>query len=479
MVPTLLAWLVFVVTAGWALMSHLRSRPRRPREAAPAIEVGAESPAIVDLLTDDFAVTPEAVPATVVDLAARRWLSIEEVAGGNVLLRLSGRDGDGLLQPYEHRVLEHLRGLEVSGVVPAAAMTTGPAGASKAWWAAFRREVIVDAQTRGLSRDRWTKAMLVPIWAGVIGAGSLLWLGDRLGEPRDELSRPALVGALWVVALLALAGLGIWSFTVLRRGLQRDTDAGLAAATRWLGVREHMATVGDFEDKPAAMVAIWDRHLAHAVALDLAPTVVAQLPLGAESHRHAWSRATGGWRQVIVHYPVMRPGYGQHPAFALFSGAGVGAGALLVLRFASRVRSGEVDVFADLTGDTTRGIDVAALAVGGIAVLVLAWNIVKVGMAANDLFRVDVREGPVVRSRVRRGWVGLVDRPSGSEDHAKERFFVALDTGADQDISAWRVRRAIFDQLRQGERHRVRVTPRLRYVASVDPVPPVTSGPGS
>jgi len=469
-VPTMLAAALIVACAVMALLLHVRTRPRRPAAGPATMELGDEPPAVVDLLTDDFVVTPEAVPATLVDLAARRWLTIEDVAGGQVVIRLKARDRDEPLAPFERRVLGHLRQLSVDGVVPASAMTTGPEGASQRWWRGFRDEVVAAAQAEGLSRDRWTRAILLPVWGGVIGAGALLWLALELGTASEGTDSFGRTGRLWVLIALATFTLGLWAFTRLGRGLQRDTDAGLAAASRWVGVREYMASAGNFEDKPAAMVALWDRYLAYAVALDLAPLVVAQLPLGAEDHRHAWSRASGRWRQVLVRYPVMRPGYGQHPALAVLGALLVAVPALLVLRAAVRARRDGIDVLADVTGAAATAVDVGIVLAGVAASLVLVWNAVKLVAALADLVATGEVEGLLIRARVRRGWFGLVEAAStDSDDQTRERFLCALDTGEGAVVVAWRVRRRIYDQVRQGDRYVVRVTRRLRYVHAVTP----------
>lgn len=469
-VPTSIAAVVIALTVAFVVVQQVRTRPRRPVASVATIDLGPEPPAIVDLLTDDFTVTPEAVPATLVDLAARRWLSIEDVAGGNVIIRVRGRDRDEPLAPYERRVLDHVRELAIDGVVPAAAMTTGPESASRRWWRSFRREVIADAQARGLCRDRWTRAALVPIWAGVIVSGVLIWAAAELRDGVDEIELSTRAGALWVLVLLATAAVGVWVATLAGRDLQRDTDEGLAAAGRWVGTRRYMAGVGQFEDKPAAMVALWDRYLAHAVALDLAPLVVAQLPLGAEDHRHAWSRASGNWRHVRVRYPRLRPGYGQHPVVALLGAAVAGSIAGAVLVFVRRIELDDVELLDDQPGSVIGWIDFAIVVIGIAALVVLCWNVVKLCFAVLDLFVTDQRRGVAIRTRVREGWFGLsAERSSSSEDRPKERFFCAVDTGEHPVVAAWRVRQRIFGQIRQGERYAFDVTPRLKYVRRVAP----------
>jgi hypothetical protein len=49
----------------------LRRRPRTPDVGPVTLDLGPEPPAIVNFLTHGFKATPEAVPATLLDLAAR------------------------------------------------------------------------------------------------------------------------------------------------------------------------------------------------------------------------------------------------------------------------------------------------------------------------------------------------------------------------------------------------------------------------
>ena len=52
--------------------------PPRPPTGPRTLDLGPEPPAVANLLVNDFSVTDEAVPATLLDLAARRVLEIEE-----------------------------------------------------------------------------------------------------------------------------------------------------------------------------------------------------------------------------------------------------------------------------------------------------------------------------------------------------------------------------------------------------------------
>jgi hypothetical protein len=87
------------------------------------MELGEEPPAVVDLLTNDWRVTADAIPATLLDLAARGYLDLEQYGPGCTVCRVRRTSGEGL-EAYERMVLEHVAGLTVDGVVPAEALTT-------------------------------------------------------------------------------------------------------------------------------------------------------------------------------------------------------------------------------------------------------------------------------------------------------------------------------------------------------------------
>ena len=471
-VYTMIAAAIVVVSVLWASLLSFRSRPGRPTPGPSTIDLPEESPALVDFLTDDFSLTQESLPATLLDLSARRWLLVEEVAGGNVIIRLRRREPDNQLAPYERRLLDHVRALEVDGVIPAEAITTGHSTASSRWWRDFRREVVAEAQQRGLSRDKWTLSRVASMWIGVFAAGIFLWLADESGEPAEVGELPGAAKWVWIVSILAVVVMAAWLAFLLDRDVQRDTEDGLKAASRWLGVRDYLDTYGDFGEKPAASVVLWERQLAYAVALGLAPLARDQLPLGEEDHRHAWSRASGRWRQVQVRYPWFRPGYGQSPALAVLGAFVGGAFAVAVLVLTTRYVQDRDEAVDDLTRGASQLVDAAALTLAAIAALALIWNSIKAYFAVRDLFNTAMADGIAIRCRVRRGSVGLHPEPeTSSDDETRQRYFLAFDTGKQDVVVAWRVRRQIYQSLRQGERYNVEVTPRLRYVRSVAPPP--------
>jgi Predicted membrane protein (DUF2207) len=176
-VAAIVLWLVLLLAAAFA------TRPREVDPAPATMELGEESPAVVDLLTSDWRVTPDAVPATLLDLAARGFVDLDQHGEGRTVCRVRRTDGGGLAL-YERMVLDHAARLAVDGVVPAAALTTGPQDASAGWWRSFKDAVVDDARARGLTRDRWSRpverllqvAALLPAGVAVLLANAVMGL---------------------------------------------------------------------------------------------------------------------------------------------------------------------------------------------------------------------------------------------------------------------------------------------------------------
>lgn len=457
-----------------AIFSTL-NRPRRPRATAPTSDLGPESPAVVDLLTDDFEVTREAAPATLLDLAARGRLEIESV-GGQTILRPRQR-GREAFASYEEQVLEHVQGISEGGVVPAGALTTGPEGASTRWWRRFTKAVIEEARGAGLCRPRWG-----PVQRGVISLGaaaSVILMGVAIEEPGDIVV-PAQVSDLWfwTVVALALSAL-IVAVRVDASLRQRDTEAGLETAGRWLGVRRFLAQNAELPDRPAAAVAVYGRHLAYAAALGLASAAVRDMPLGAEDDHHAWSRASGTWRLVLVRYPgILRPGWGSSPLRAGALGLVVAAAGLLLAWVLSRISGG---IFQPLTepSQVVRWVEFGVSMTAIVSLGVAAMGAVLVVRALADLSPPREVEGVVLRRRVfsEGRWAHPIWRafgfPADEVQHASSsdenpRYYLAVDTGSGQAIDAWRVGSGIYHRVRQGARVRILVTPHLRHVRRIE-----------
>lgn len=453
---------------------RLLYRPRDPGQGEVVMELGPDAPAIVDLLTDRFEVTPHAPVATLVDLAARRWVDIEEPVPDEVVVRVRTRPGQGELTSFEHRVLQRVREVAVTGAAPAAALAKGTSSAAKAWQRGFRNEVIAVARAQGLCRARRPPA----VQALPFAAGALAALAFYFGAPdrNDRDSSASASASFDRVAGLSLAAMVLGAVALMiggrmvRRSAVRGTDLGLQRARSWLGVRRFLADHGRFEDYPAASVRIWDRYLAHAVALDLAPLAARQLPLGAESDRWAWSRYGGRWQLVKVVYPKLRPGWGRPPWLTVPVGMAVSVLGWWVGR---PLGSALLELATDLPDsfpDKTWLVWLSRPAAGSAPLAIAAW--VAAGPAQTLFALVDIAttqhiEGLVLRHRAVR---------TNSNGHTVS-YWVAVQTGQTERIRAYRVSAKLASGVQQGAIVRLRVTRLLGWVRQLKVAPIVPAAP--
>jgi hypothetical protein len=412
-------WLTIAATAAatapWLLavaVVYLRRRPPRPEPGPPTLDLGPEPPAVANFLVHGFRASRDAVPATLIDLAARRLVEIEERGPGAYLCRLEERTDTGLTS-YEQRVLDLLRSRATGDVVPAGALTTGPEEESKRWWKGFEKDVVADAQRRGLCVDLLDKRTFLWLSAAAIAPAAVLGVlaGGRVGF------------GYWVVAFLFLG----W---VMGLNTQRETPEGLAAASRWLGVRAKLAEDEAFQTQAPIAVALWERHLAYGAAFGLAQAAVHALPMGTESAHHAWSSYGGQWRSVRIRYPYFIPlGWGLHPLVVVLR-AGLALAPALVLWLL-----------------VPKELVVVPVAVVAAAGLVALWALVDLG-STRDV------TGQVLRLRA-----------YGDDDG--KRYYVAVDDGASATIRAWRIRPELYTPLRQYEVVTGTLTRNLRYVRAI------------
>ncbi len=426
-------------------------RPSRPEGRTVPAEIGrdqpalrAEPPAVAGLLADGFEPHREGVPATLLDLAARAVVSLEGI-GDELLVRLrdaGDRDGDGggELLAHERRVLDLVRRRAVDGAVPGAALSSGPREHARGWWRGFRNEVIDEAQARGLSRDVWDRGTLLAFGIASLVPAGLLLLGTRNWG----------AGVMYALAALVLLE------RVRERRAQRDTDAGLAAAADWLGVRAYLREA-ELEDLPPASVTVWERYFAYAAAFGVARAAVETIPRGAEQDRRAWSSHGGRWREVRIRYPlVWPPAWGWLPGVALLVAVlGIAAAAGL-LRLAVGIgwpRPG----LGDPPGLTSfvRGIAGAAWTAG---VAIGLWSAVALVRSVADLGRTRTVAGQVLRLRT-----------FGRSDDDPGRHYLALDDGTADAVRAWRVPHDLWTSVAAAQDRTATVTvwPHLGRVRSI------------
>lgn len=438
-----------ILLVGWyAVLGALASIrwPKTPEAGPPTNDLGPESPALANLLTNGWLLNEDAMPATLLDLAARGFVKIEDRGDGRMQCRVPPRSPEtASLNPYERRILDHIKKLASEGVVPAAALTTGPGDESTKWWRAFRKEVGGDAKARGLASEFWpVKLSMVML---LLGIPIYLLLGGSTGFRDDEAVRQTAL--LQTVTFAMWAGLfPLVLLTVTAR--LRDTPDGRTAAAHWFGVRQNLETLPLFRDMPADAVVTWERHLAYGAALGVAGRTVKELPLGAEHDRRAWSNYGGSWRQVRVRYPVIRPGWGKRPLVAALIFLAVLAGSLGALWFVNELR---------LLRSSTYGAgapwwtSLFPLAIVAVTLAPIVWAATGLVWAATDLGGTKKVEGEVLRTRAR-----------GGESRDRKRFYVAVYTGQGDTVDAFRVAPNDYPNFSQGQIVTLDVTPRLGHV---------------
>ncbi len=458
----LVAWLVLL-----GLLA-LATRARTPDAGPEVLELpGDEPPAVVAMLAGGWEVGREAVPATLLDLAARKILAIEAIGPERFLVRLrptSATPPD--LAPYEDQVLDHVRRLAgADGTVPGEALTTGPEDESAGWWSRFERSVVKDTRNRGLSRGRWSRWMLVVLGAGALAPAMLAALAIVVVPPQDNAKEENPVGAFF--GLTALAWFPLMAVPHKLRA-ERDTPAGRDAAARWLGLRDHLEASGGFTDAPPAAVVIWDRFLSYGAALGVAAGAVRALPLGSESDTVAWTSYGGRWHMVKISYPKrIPPGWGRPPLLATVIGLASLVGGLLVARVFFPLM---VDAASTLSASTSDHrfepldlVGVALLAIPTIVTAVwLARAVLMLRAAVPDLVARREVEGVVLRIR-----------------HHEKAHYLAVDEGTRAEIKAWLVEPAVLAAagLGQGSPVSATVSPRLGHVFRLGETRPVAPAP--
>jgi hypothetical protein len=451
----------------WAALLGALAFATRSRKVDPGPSTldlgGPEPPAIVNLLAGDWRLGHEAVPATLLDLAARRLVAIDQV-GERTLVRVGpGSDQGGEraadLEPYERMVLEHVARHADDGVVPAEALTTGPEDEARGWWRRFRRSVERDARRRGLSRSRWSPAARLTLTVTALLVAVLVGVAATTlpDNPDDSDDDPIGAG----IALSLVTAGGLLTLVEVTNG-QRETPAGREVAGRWMGLRTLLAEDPLFAEYPPAGVAIWDRLLAYGAALGVAHGAVRALPLGAERDDEAWSPVGGHWRVVRIRYPrFVPPGYGRHPALVGFLGLFQLALALLAFPAASGAADALRDVVVELSADdhVPTGFEVG-VSIGLGVVVALAALLALRGAAMALCGVVDL----VSKRRAVEGRVLRVRR-RGSDDNP--RWYMAVDAEDAPRVRAWRVQPGGAGQ---GATVGAQVTPWLAHVRNLEVV---------
>jgi len=456
-----------IAASCWMLLfawRWLMTRPVLPEPGPETREVGAESPAIVNLLVNRWCATRAAIQATLLDLASRKFLGIDQYGQKQFVVRLRASPPDDRLTAYERQLLDLIRQRATGGSAPAEALTLGEEAEAEAWWKRFRKSVADDARNQRLARYRWAPQDWLILGGGLALASGLLALslahahvGGRNSSGDNSLDVWDWFGigfVSWIGAMALLSRL---------RDL-RDTPAGRRACAGWLGVRAYLREIHAFDDVSAAAVIIWERYLAYGVALGVARDAMHQLPLASDDPDIAWSRYTGTWRQIRIEFPA-RFGYGGWPL-------GVFVGGLARVLFWGFIAFGLLPVLATASWDSIR--DGLSSETRDTFAIEAAFVLVFVGIALIPL--INLINGLI---RMFLGGSDLISRPQTVEGIVVKLHEgrVAVDDGDAEEVRAWQPNPA-SPSLSLGSHIRATMSPHLAHVTSVEVIsaPAVTAG---
>ncbi len=292
-------WLVVVVV--YALAT--RARNLAPGVSTP--DLGAEPPAVVNLLVTRCELTADAADATLLDLAARHILELHQPGDDPAAFLVRVRVAEPAdLTPYEQRVFDRVQALAPDRFVRVDELTTQLADGGHRWLRHLRKEVVADAKARGLVRERQFGTPLVlftMIVAMFVACEGLVPVLNSAGDTLSNLWAFASIVGWFFGTVFILVALMMVLAPLLRQ--PGHTPAGRAAGAYWLGVARWLTAHEPLADLPPAAVAVWDRYLAYGVALGVNLVASHAVDLRAGRRGSVHSRYTGVPRLITVTYP--------------------------------------------------------------------------------------------------------------------------------------------------------------------------------
>ena len=252
----------FVVFVVWLIAARAVVRHQTEIHPGPAtMDLGPESPAVVNHLIHRR-LTANALPATLLDLAARGWAEVFAPHQGATMVRLRAvaPPGAAALTSYETQLLDAIRKVAGRDDLPAQQLAAALNPSTPWFWTRFRMSVTRESKQLGLvNRPKIARILLTADIAPFVLCAGLALINPGLlgvGIP--------LLFILWPIA---------W-FLAIRRAPDQLTPAGREVASRWLGVRAFIQGTGSLDDLPPAAVQVWDRYLAYGAAMDLSEEAV-------------------------------------------------------------------------------------------------------------------------------------------------------------------------------------------------------------
>lgn len=479
---TPLAVAVVAVAAGFALHAWAAwsTRPKQlvpgPPERPAPLDSGPEAAAVVGVLTNGFRVPRAAVPATIVDLAARGWVRLVHAEGElMVVTKSAGAAAGDVLRTHEQMVLNHVSARAFNDVTSGATLALSQRRLTRRWWFRFDAAVAALARDTGLAVRRYGLVHVGPTAAAALLAAYALWRSFR-GGTEIAVSDSWQSRVVWIATLVGFGWLVWRTVERLIGAATTPTHLGLERAGAWLGYR---ARLGDRIPPNASVVGAPAQQdaVARALVMGLSRQVFAEMPVIREDPRHAWSEAGDVPHTVRVRYPV-RPGYGQHPVKVLVGGL-VGLGiAVWLRRFLNDVADGEAltSLLDKAPGEVDLFHSIARwMAIACVVPVVAALWCVAAG--AVDTLLTRQRTGMVVRTRqpfeVLPRRVAWVVRPFG--ERSGYSTYLAVDDGRRSWVDAWLANER--SAAPQGAQAQVRATPLLGYVRTSEPIGTATRPP--
>ncbi|MBB5866642.1 hypothetical protein F4553_000021 [Allocatelliglobosispora scoriae] len=463
---------VALYAAVYAAM-RVATRPRGISPAPAGQELGPEPPAIASLLGTGWEVTEDAAEATLLDLAARKYFELRQPDNDprHTTIHLTGTQPTGL-NAYELRIYKRVAGLAVDGVVPLTALTFRNEAAARTWWKHLRQEVVAESRARGLSQRRFGPAaiVLLVVVAGIAAAGIAFGTGHFLLRTPDHGGRDNDLGATLGVALVSFALLAGYAG---RNIGERDTAAGRAAASRWLGVREWLRGHEVFAELPPAAVVVWDRYLGYGAALGATRTASAVIDMGMGNRKLVWSSFGGTWHRVRVRYPSARGHAGLSVPKLLLRAIVLGAVGTVLVKFWHPVVSAISEtgsVSTSAAGPYLGVISWAGPVVGAGLLLLGAYTLVR---TLADVALTRTITGQVL-------WIqSWRTEQRGDQNHRYSvtvTYYLAVDDGSGDHTVAWGMPAAISSRCGTGDTVRITARPWSRRATDITLLEKATAG---
>lgn len=245
-----------------------------------------ETPAEVAWLMRYGKTEVEDITATLLDLARRGFLRIEEqapVGVPEIVLVPTRRQAEGPLHPHESQLLNWVfPGVGVTWMSGLNAAVKANPSLWQGFWPRFKASVADLANSKGLMETGRGGAMqvLLRVFGGLTMVGS------------------AVVGALtaltWVLVVAAGAILVVFAGSVRRR-----SKIGAQTWARWDAFRRYLHDFSMLSDVPPAGVVLWEEYLAYAIPLGEGDTVVHYMRLRPPAAGRDWYPADPAFVSIM------------------------------------------------------------------------------------------------------------------------------------------------------------------------------------